>query len=370
MFQPFDSKITRNEARSHADRYVLTWGSVEPLAWRSGNSDISAGYYLAFDTDADMHGFGNLGHPLGWWRARHPDWVLYQCDRRTVAWVPGLPDNVPLDISNPAVVAYQMNTVVPYMQANGYTSLTVDVLALTNAPAACGVWTDGHRKWVQKFTGEKEDPLWTAAVMYWTAYSQWYLHAASPQVAMVVNTPGWITQGDPDEEALISHLDGFADEGGFTGFGNHLVNETSFNNRVWWAEYIQGQGKAYLVADLWQNGEPNAAQRDFAASTYLMGKEHQAALFTAQYGAYGAEHYWPEFASLIGTPCGPMYADQGAYFRKYSRALIVVNPTSKTAKVNLPKSAPFYRDMENRQVDDPLTVLRDDGYVLLTSKGC
>ena len=347
----------------------MTWGSTEPLAWRSGNSAISAGYYLPFDTDADKTGFGNLGHPLGWWQAKHADWVLYRCDRRTPAWVPGLPSNVPLDISNPAVVAYQMGLVVPYMTANGYTSLTVDTLSLQNAPGGCGVWTNRHTKWVQKFTGEKADPQWTATVMYWMAYVQWYLHGLSPQLPVLVNSPGYITQGDPDEEALISRLDGFQDEGGFTGFGNHLANESSFRNRVWWAEYIQSLGKAYLVADLWHT-DPDAVQRDFALSTYLMGKEHQAGMLTAKYGSYGVEHYWPEFGSPIGSPCAAMYYDQGAYLRKYTGALVIVNPRSSSAHVTLPKSAPNYVDLEARRVTDPLTVLQDDGYVLLTSNGC
>jgi hypothetical protein len=223
---------------------------------------------------------------------------------------------------------------------------------------------------VQKFSGDQQDSKWVAAVMYWTAYAQWYMHKLSPQFPLVVNTPGWIDPGDPDEEALISHIDGFMDEGGFTGFGNHLANEQSFLNRVWWAEYIQSQSKAYLVVDLWQGGEPNPTERDFAVSTYLMGKEHQAAMVTAEYGNYGVEHYWPEFGAPIGTPCGPMYHDQGVYLRKYGQALVIVNPTNTTEDVRLPKPAIDYLDMEGRPVSNPLPVYQDDGYVLLTLKGC
>ena len=308
----------------------MTWGPGKPLAWLSGNSQISTGYYLPFDTDADTNGFGNLGHTLRWWQnGNHADWVLYHCDRQTPAWVGGLPDNVPLDISNPAVVAYQMALVVPYMQANGYKSLAVDVLALNNNPGGCGVWTQNHTVWVQKFSGQVQDTQWANAVLDWMAYTQWYLHELNPQYPVLVNSPGWINQGDPGEEALIGHLDGFQDEAGFTGWGTHLVNETAFLNKIWWAKYIQGLGKAYLVTDLWQGAEPNPVQRDFAVSTYLMGKEHQSAMVTAQYGNYGVEHYWPEFASPVGSPCAAVVHAQGLYIRKYTGALVVVKRPKK-----------------------------------------
>ena len=370
LFQPFDGGISKNNAKAHAGRYVMTWGSSEPLAWRSGNDTISEGFYLPFDTDADPSDFGRLGHPLSWWQSKHPDWVLYRCDRSSPAWVNGLRNNVPLDISNPAVVAYQMRVAVPFMQANGYTSLAVDVLALVNGPGGCGVWTQNHTVWVEKFSGQSQDPQWAAAVISWLSYTQWYLHAQEPQLPMLVNSPGWVTQGDPGEESLIAHLDGFQDEAGFTGWGNHLVNEAAFLNKIWWAAYIQGQGKAYLVTDLWQRAEPDPIQRDFAVATYLMGKAHQAAMATSQYGNYGVEHYWPEFASSVGAPCGPMSKTQGAYLRQYTGALVIVNPTGATVDVTLPRSVHSYKDIEGRGVTSPLPVLQDDGYVLMTHNGC
>ncbi len=370
LFQPFDGGISRHQATADANRYVLTWGTDKAQAWRNGNAAISEGYYLPYDTDMDVGDFGNLGHPLGWWKQKRPDWVLYQCDRQTPAWVPGLPHNVPLDISNPAVAAYQMGAVVPYMRTNGYTSLTVDVISLTNGQGGCGVWTANHTRWVSKFTGQQADPAWLAATLNWAAYAQWYLHRLRPQFPVLINTPGWIPEGDPDEESLIQRTDGFQDEAGFTGWGNHLVNEATFLNKVWWAEYVQGLGKAYLVSDLWQGAEPNPAQRDFAASTYLMAKEHQAALVTAQYGRYGVEHFWPEFESPIGSPCGPMDSEQGIYVRKYKGALVLFNPTTAGVSFALPRPRGQYADIEGRKLSDPLKVLTDDGYVLLTSNGC
>lgn len=371
-FQPFDGGITKQQATAHAPRYVLTWGTDKPSDWIDGNSAINATYYIAFDTDADVGAFGNLGHDLAWWQQNpHADWVLYKCDRRTPAYVGGLPSNVPFDISNPAVVAYQMSIVGPYMAANGYTSLAADVLSIDNGQAGCGVWTHHHTVWVQRFSGQRVDPKWAAAAQYWAAYAQWYMHGMPVPTPFVANAGlGGIAQGDPGYEQLISHLDGFQDEAGFTSFGNHLIGDADFRTKIWWAQYVQAQGKAFMVADLWQHHEPSSTQRDFAIATYLMGRYHQEAMMTAEYGSYGVEHYWSEYDSAVGSPCSDMYSDQGVYLRKNTGSLVIVNVAKTDEWVTLPHAASSYTDMEGRRVTDPLHVGQDDGWVLLTNNGC
>ena len=371
MFQPFDGYIPGWQATQDASRYTLTWGTDKPNAWIQGNHRINGTYYMAYDTDADVTAFGDLGHSLGWWQqSSHPDWVLYKCDQRTPAWVGGLPDNVPLDISNPQVVQYQMALVSPYMMANGYNSFAADVMSLTNGQGGCGVWTHNHTVWVKKFSGQQVDPKWAAATQYWAAYAQWYLHSLPLPIPFLANAPNWAPPGDQAQKELISHLDGFQDEGGFTAFGNHLINDAGFRLKIWWAQYIQAQGKAFLVTDLWKGAEPNPVQRDFAIATYLMGKYHQAAMVTAQYGSYGVEHYWPEYDSAIGSPCADMYATQGVYFRKNTSSLVIVNTSTSAVDVTLPHPASSYTDIEGRPIHQPLSVEPDDGWVLLTQNGC
>ncbi|HYK54402.1 MAG TPA: hypothetical protein VEV38_12840, partial [Candidatus Eremiobacteraceae bacterium] len=179
-----------------------------------------------------------------------------------------------------------------------------------------------------------------------------------------------VAQDDPAYKKLISHLDGFQDEAGFTFFGNHQIDDGDFRAKIWWAKYVQAQGKAFMVTDLWQGQEPSPTQRDFAISTYMMGRYHQDAMVTAKYGSYGFEHYWPEYDSAVGSPCADMYADQGVYFRKNSGSLVIVNVSRGTISVNLPRSASSYTDIEGRTVTNPLPVGQDDGWVLLTNNGC
>jgi hypothetical protein len=373
LFQPFDFDISRSEATSTATRFDLTWGPVDPAPWLLGNRHLNVSYYLPFDTDADITGFGYLGHPLAWWRSPlgHPDWVLYRCDRVTPAWVGGLPVNAPLDISNPDVVAYQMRLVVPYIEAHGYNALAADVISLHNGSGGCGVWTRNHTVWVPKFSGQRSDPAWTAAVQYWAAYAQWYLHAQHPQLALLVNSSiAYAPEGDPDSEQFVDHVDAVQDEGGFTNWGGRVADDREFRQKEWWMTYVQSVGKPYMIADLWPRGGPTAPQREFAIATYLLGRGDYAALFTSQYGEYGEEHYYPEYADRVGGPCAAMVQTQGAYERKLETALVIVNTSTSTIDFRLPKPASFYTDMERQPVSNPMPVDGQSGLVLLTADGC
>lgn len=372
-FQPFDYHISQSEAKSSAKRFDLTWGSGEPDPWHTGNPNIDVSYYLPFDTDADTDGFGYLGHPLSWWQSAngHPDWVLYRCDRTTPAWVSGLPANTPLDISNPAVVAYQMQRVIPYMRTHGYNALAADVVSLNNGNGGCGVWTNNHTIWVQKFSGQHEDARWASAVQYWAAYVQTDLHAQTHQLALLANSDiPYAPEGDGPSEQLVSHVDAVQDEGGFTSWGGKLADDHMFREKVWWMVYAQSVGKPYLISDLWKNAEPDAAQREYAIATYLMGRGDYAALLTSKYGEYGEEHYYAEYGDAVGSACEPMQQAQGVYMRTLSSALVIVNTGGSTMRVSLPKSASSYKDMEGKVVTNPMPVDGESGLVLLTSDGC
>jgi hypothetical protein len=96
--------ISIPEAIDHGSRYGAVWGSRQNtvIPWQTNNPANRPMFYTPFDTDTP----GQLGHPLSWWQSHHPDWILYECDKKTIAYVSGLFE-VPLDFSNPAVSTYQ-----------------------------------------------------------------------------------------------------------------------------------------------------------------------------------------------------------------------------------------------------------------------
>ena len=69
------------------------------------------------------------GFDLAFWNQTHPDWVLMQCDRKTVAFwdhetAPS--GSVPLDFTNPEVIKWQMTNQSAYAVALNFSAIAVD----------------------------------------------------------------------------------------------------------------------------------------------------------------------------------------------------------------------------------------------------
>ncbi len=363
-FQVFDGRISRTKAIHDASHYDLVWGTDQPTAWKTGNPRIITSYYAPFDGDFSTQ------HKLGWWQQNHPDWILYKCDEKTPAWPSGLP-NVPLDISNPAVVAWQMSTYAPVMESGAYGGLAADLVGLQNASGGCGVFVNGV--WTQRFSGQPDDDAWAQAVLAWmrTAYQQ--LHAQPRPLALAVNhVPEARPFGDPEEMDLLAHIDVNDDESSFTDYGNGYASNARVSAILQYMKYVQGLGKAYVVDDKWNTVNITEHQLGWSLATYMLGKYHASSVWIDHLPGYGYEYWYPEYDAAVGSPCGDYVADQshpGVFTRKYTLAYVVVNATvNKTYSLTLPK--PQYTSIFGKVVNSPLKAGPDFGTVLLTTKGC
>jgi len=362
--QIFDDHITDPQAAADAARYDVVWGSNEPAAWLAGNPNLITSWYMAFDGD------GTLAHDLNWWKAFHPGWILYKCDKRTPAYPSGV-KNIPLDISNPAVVKWQMQTYATIVEAGGYQAFAFDLVGLGNANGGCGVWINGV--WHPRFTGQLTDDAWSQAVLGWFRYAYTYLHSLPrPLLVGINNVPANRPVGDPEQQQLLTYMDFLNDEAAFTSYGSQYVSQARVVQIVDWMKYTQGLQKVYNVDDKWNTTSLTQQQLYWALSTYLLGKYHHSSVFIDHMPGYGYEYYYPEYAAAVGHPCGDMYADtthSGVYYRKYSGAFVVVNATGRQSyTVTLPKIA--YTTIDGSPVRSPLTIGPDWGQVLMTTQGC
>jgi len=386
--------ISAADGAADGQRYASVWGVRNPRmasAWHVQNAGLNALIYTPYDTDATGSG---LNKPAVWWIANHPNWILYECNKTTIAYVGGLP-GIPLDISNPAVRQYQVGLLGSYAENNGYDGVAADIVSLNNntghadsGRGGCGVWTNNHATWVAKFSGTSVDPSWATATENWVSA----LHVALRDrtlfprpLALAVNTnvdgyqaPVKGEGGDAGEQAIVANADIVMNEAGFAMWGS-FVGDRGFNNAVGWMEYAQSLGEATLTTDDWnhQSQPPTIAQLDYSIATYLMGREQAAALYVGQNLMYGKENYYTEYAAAIGQPCAAMYGGpndpdfrgENVYLRRYSGGIAVVNVNSSTPyTVDLPKAS--YRDIEGGHVASPLTIQPDSGVVLLTINGC
>ncbi|HLJ83966.1 MAG TPA: hypothetical protein VKT51_07350 [Candidatus Eremiobacteraceae bacterium] len=382
-YGPVHNMITQGEAFVDGYRYALVWGPRAATAgtWHTTNPTLRAAYYLPFDTDLSIGGFGNLGHKIDWWQANHPSWVLYNCHSggaptETPATAAQL-ENVVLDITNAQVVRYQVQLAGSYAEANSYDALAYDIVTMKNntdqqnGDYGCGVYRGpGFTNFHRLFTGQNDDPAWSSAVAAWAAQSRAYLHALPRPLWLVANTiPQNLQFGDPRETALLANVDIVLDEAGFSQYGNY-VDDAQLTNTAHWAEYIQGLGNGFLVVDNWggSSESPTAAQFGYSLATYLLVKEAAAALFVGAKDPYGAERWQQPYQALIGAPCAPMSVTGSSVFtRRYTSGFAAVNnDPSSQASIALPRGTTYVDVQTGRVVSNSFIAAPRHGYVLET----
>ncbi len=386
-FQIFDETgngiISAAAAAADGYRYTAVWG-VRPgmgATWRVSNASLRSSYYFLADSDMSTSAWGYIGHSLAWWQANHPSWILYKCNATTnaptksPAYDSGLP-NVPLDIHNPAVVAYQIAQAGGYAARTGYSALAADEVTYW-IPATggagyygCGIYSGGV--FVRRYSGEN-DPKWATDLVNWvkTAHS---IAANTYHLKFIVNHPGGYT--NTNEATLLSNVDADMDETGFTRYGKYQVGAGTILNEVKWMQFAQAHGAAVLINQDWGSLAVGAPQRDYSAATYLLGNEQAASVFVTPHTGYGVEtFYHPEYAAAnLGAPCGEYYAGTrpSIYYRRFANALVVVNAGGTGTQTAALPSGHRWTDLEGRTVSNPLSlpIAANDGYVLKTTNGC
>lgn len=362
----FDGEITPSAATQNAYRYNFVWGTDKPAAWKAGNPAIITSFYVPFDGDFTM------SRDLTWWKTNHPSWILYKCDHRTLANLGG-DHNVPLDISNPAVVRWQMSTYAPVMQRGGYDALAEDIVDLQNASAGCGVFVNGV--WQQRFSGQLVDDTWARAVVVWQQYAYHYLHSlAHPLLVAINNVPEYRPLNDPEQLALLQAMDIMNDESSFTNYGNSFANQGKVSQILAWMAYVQGIGRAWYDDDRWKTPTFTQQQLDWSISTYLLGKGHHSSVYVSHMpGLYGHLYWYPEYTAAVGSPCANFYTDSkhnGVFYRKYTHAFVAVNANPSTT-YSLPLPQKTYTKSGGGTVTSPLVAGPSTGAVLMTSaNGC
>jgi hypothetical protein len=382
--------ISQAAAAADGYRYAAVWGARNNIgtSWLDSNPTLQTSYYNALETDASSTGWGGIGHTLSWWQSNHPDWVLYACNSTGTAttlpaYVPGLKDNVPLDVHNPAVVQYQVQLMANYAHQLGYHALAIDEATFWQADEGagtgsygCGIYQNGS--FVRRYTGV-EDPNWTADVIQWVKIAHSMLTTdpvlSTYHLKLIVNHP--YDNLTSDEAAFLANVDADLNENGYTTYGKYqTTTTTTFTKTVNWTIYAQQHGVAVLTDDNWGSVAVGAPQLDYSVATYLMGNEGAEALFASPASGFGMEQWHSQYQTNVGAPCGEYYSagdksNPSIYYRRFANAIVVVNAGSgSTGQVaNLP-AGHTYTDLFGRAVTNPLTIASNDGYVLQTSNGC
>ena len=271
---------------------------------------------------------------------------------------------MPFDFANPAVISWQVQTYAEPASISGYDGIAADNLNLQNLFGACGVYIKGQ--WVSRYTGQVDDPAWTADVLTWLIQMQQALHHLRHPLALITNfSIGDLSPNDPLVQQVLSHLDGVVDESGFTRFGDGYLTDGSWVQTIQFIESMQQQGKPYYIINQFPSVSP--ADIQWAVASYLMCKEHRTALFISTIQGYGNDLWYNEYSAHIGSPIGPMNQTQNVYERVYSHGLSIVNPSPTDSYTVTLNGANHYRDLYGNPVSQTITMPPHSGIVLLTN---
>ncbi len=341
---------------TEASHSVFVWGADQeniPAYRASQNPKIVLSYYMpwAYDPDAS--------HDLAYWKSLHPDWILYACDKTTPAYYSGT-TNMPLDISNPAVVAWQAQTFAAPASTAGYDAIAADEFQL-GGWGGCGVYQNGQ--WKQLYTSGTGDPQADKDAVGWAQAFSAKIHALSRPLGLIPNFQydSSISLTDPTLIGVVANTDGILDECSFTGCAGGNLTGSDWTAMVAFMEYVQQQGKAYMAIN-----EANTVDDptvEFVLASYLMAKEHMAGVFVSRVQQYGFDLWRSEYGAAIGTPCGAMAATQGAYARTYKNGIAVVNPSGKSVTFTLPSGS--FKDLYGATAGANVVLGATSGVVLL-----
>ena len=363
LFLSFDYKIPQPSAI--ANHYDFIWGADTDnvTSFRSTNPKMFISYYMPFNRDHGTFSDPSVIHDLSYWKSVHPDWILYQCDRVTPAYLDGNP-NIPLDFTNPAVVSWQIQTYAQPASNSGYDGIAADNVNLQNLSGACGFYKNGT--WVQRYSGQANDPQWTADIITWLTMMQQALHSLPHPLALIPNLSlSPLPPGDPQTRLLLKHVDGVLDEGGFTQYSQGYLTDKNWLQRIQFIRSVQAMQKPYYIVNQFPPPMVNTNEIQWALASYLMSKEHLSALFISTRQGYGGDTRFGEYNALIGHPLNEMYLGQNMYWRDYSNGIVVVNPSATHTYTATISPGSHYVDLYGHTIGKTITLQPHTGMVLL-----
>ena len=332
-FLTFDYKIA--DPSTVAQKYDFVWGAnyKNLAAYRSTNPHIVLSYYFPMHRNHGNFIDTALGKQQGldYWRSLHPDWVLYRCDRTTPAYEYYDP-NMPFILTDPAILNWMVQSFAAPAAQYGYDAIALDNVNMDNMFGACGSYSK-NGQWVQRYTGNTNDPQWQADVANWIEQMQAALRHLSKPLLLIANLdPGSVAIDSAAMQKVLMHSDGVLDESSFSHYGENNLSSSQWLQLVHYVDAVQAQNKPFFLVNEFQKDVTNK-DKEWVLASYLMCKQQVSMVYFARFQAYGGDMQIPELDTQIGSPLTQMYQKQGAYWRDYTGGEVLVNPTDTPATI-------------------------------------
>ncbi len=363
-FLTFDYKI--EDSSAVAQKYDFVWGAnyKNLAAYRAANPHIVLSYYFPMHRNHGDFIDTALGKQQGldYWRALHPDWVLYKCDRTTPAYEYYDP-NMPFILTDPTILHWMVQSFAAPAAQYGYDAVALDNVNMDNMFGACGSY-DKNGQWVQRYTGKTNDPQWQADVANWMAEMQEALRHLSKPLLLIPNLdPGSVAIDSASIQKVLTNSDGVLDESSFSHYGENNLSSGQWLQLVHYVNAVQAQNKPFFLVNEFQKDIANK-DKEWVLASYLMCKQQVSMIYFALYQAYGRDMQIPELDAQIGSPQTQMYEKQGAYWRDYTNGETLVNPTDTPATIKTDATT-AYVDIFGQSISQTFTLSPHTGKILL-----
>jgi hypothetical protein len=368
----FDYQISNPRTLRRNVDYI--WGGYSVNSSPRFGSNVHHGdVYLPFDLDAYPQSF--RGHSLNYWKATHPDWIVYRCDRRTPAYYGSGDTNVPLDFSNPAVRAYEVREAATAFR-EGAGGVGFDDFSFVNYADRCGVFRRGVWTPLGYPGAWQDNDKLDSDMILWLSDIRSRLHARFPSKTLGLNMDFRLI-GPQHLRELTPYVDFIFNEAGFTSYGSKNITGDQWQQEVQALEYLNSRGKAFDVNGIVgarNDGAVTPDQINWVLANYLLVKGRHSftyiyagnkAGYTGSPSGYGTFYNRPQYHVPIGHPTSGLLSSHGAEVRFFSGGLALVNPSaSQPAVVPLGET---YRDMFGHSYS-AATLAPASGIVLLKTK--
>lgn len=328
------------------------WGATVGALGRG----LYTSYYYPSNRDLDRD------HTLQWYQEHKPEWVAYQCDRKTPAY-----DHkyswgayVPLDITREDVRKYILERFLIPAINKGYSAIAYDNVGITNSVHRCGVWQGSQ--WIQQYSGTTRDPRYYRAVL---DYIGWVRHEVNARgAALAANIHVDAKQVELTAK-LIDESDIWLDEGGFSNDCRHRVVDGIWRAKFQLASTRSMQGSFVSMNVLCTPyAQLDDGEKSWIVANFLLVRGPRSYLAVVGPGDQGTLLDYSSLVPQIGKPLDHAMLQNGIYFRPYENGLVLVNPSStRSFTFRLPQET--LKDMRGEEVSSTINVGPRSGIVLL-----
>jgi len=325
-----------------------------------GDPATRGSFYYPLDRDIDK------SHTMDWYKANHPAWAVYKCDRTSPApvFVYDWGFNTPLDLTNPDVRAYIVNEHIAPAIAAGRRVIALDNVSLNNDSNRCGVWRNGE--WKQLYSGQRQDPQYAEMVLGYLEWLSSEIHKRGGLLALNAK----VNFASPEQtRRLVALGDVWLEEAAFTRNCENRVTDanwqTKFELSRWAATRMPWIDSDKSCAN---PAEMSADEAQWVVGNFLLIRGSQSYLSVIHDGdSKGVIAYPATLNPPIGKALGDPFAIEGGWARKYERGLVVVNPSSKDGlRYALPQGD--WRDAAGQVVSGELALAPASARVLIDAQ--